>query len=328
MAKFIIEVVAQSNRWGEGDYASMSAQYKQALPLIKTWNGTSFETLDYSVPNNQYPTSFPGCGTEFARCVALQNYFGETIYRITYAVGGTKLGTAGGATAATSWNTSLPGGVTYKAISAINSALAYAWNTLGIRTFDFYIFPGQGEGDSIIPADAAAWATNFTNIKTAFDTNFAGTALSISKKIWIILKTNTSIVSTGSPSAVIGATNATPIEITTGAAHQLATGSVLVISGVNGNTAANGTFTITVTAANKYTLNSSVGNGAYTSGGTCNRFSQVATVNTAQETFANGSTVFTVDSNGYATSDGVHFTTASYESLGLLEADIVINNNL
>lgn len=68
--------------------------------------------------------------------------------------------------------------------------------------------------------------------------------------------------------AVSGATNATPIEITTSAAHGLLTGARVTIAGVGGNTAANGNWVITKTASNKFTLDDSVGNGAYTAGGT------------------------------------------------------------
>lgn len=60
------------------------------------------------------------------------------------------------------------------------------------------------------------------------------------------------------------------IEITTKANHGLATGAKVDITGITGNTAANSTttpWTITVTAANKFTLNGSTGNGAYVSGG-------------------------------------------------------------
>lgn len=69
--------------------------------------------------------------------------------------------------------------------------------------------------------------------------------------------------------SVTGATNATPIVITS-SAHGLTTGAYVTISGVAGNTAANGTFTITRVNANEYSLNSSVGNGSYTSGGAWN----------------------------------------------------------
>lgn len=67
---------------------------------------------------------------------------------------------------------------------------------------------------------------------------------------------------------LFGATNASPIQITTNAAnHNLVTGQRITIANVGGNTAANGTWTITVTGTNTFTLNGSTGNGAYTTGG-------------------------------------------------------------
>lgn len=67
--------------------------------------------------------------------------------------------------------------------------------------------------------------------------------------------------------SITGATNATPIVITA-AGHGRATGEVVTIAGVLGNTAANGTRIIIVTGPNTFSLTGSVGNGAYTSGGT------------------------------------------------------------
>jgi hypothetical protein len=75
---------------------------------------------------------------------------------------------------------------------------------------------------------------------------------------------------------VTGATNATPIVVTTGT-HGLSDGDVVTISSVVGNTAANGTFYVKVTGFSTTTfalysdntLTTGVaGNGAYTSGGT------------------------------------------------------------
>lgn len=67
---------------------------------------------------------------------------------------------------------------------------------------------------------------------------------------------------------VSGATNASPIVITTSAAHGLATDDVVTIASVGGNTAANGTFKITKLTSTTFSLNGSTGNAAYTSGGT------------------------------------------------------------
>jgi PKD repeat protein len=66
---------------------------------------------------------------------------------------------------------------------------------------------------------------------------------------------------------VAAATNTGPIEITTSAAHGLLTGQRVSITGVLGNTAANGMFTITVLDTTHFTLDGSIGNGAYTAGG-------------------------------------------------------------
>jgi hypothetical protein len=67
---------------------------------------------------------------------------------------------------------------------------------------------------------------------------------------------------------VTAATNAAPIEITTQYDHYLTTGDRVYISGVSGNTNANGYWTVTVTGVRSFQLNGSAGSGAYLSGGT------------------------------------------------------------
>ena len=68
---------------------------------------------------------------------------------------------------------------------------------------------------------------------------------------------------------VTGATNASPISILSNA-HGLTTGARVTITGVTGNTAANGTFLITRVDANNYTLDGSSGDGEYSAGGVWN----------------------------------------------------------
>jgi hypothetical protein len=63
------------------------------------------------------------------------------------------------------------------------------------------------------------------------------------------------------PLAISSSTNATPIEITTGSSHMYATGDTVAIENHLVNIAANGLWTITVTAANKFQLNGSAGVG-------------------------------------------------------------------
>lgn len=77
----------------------------------------------------------------------------------------------------------------------------------------------------------------------------------------------TGFLSQADTGSITAASNASPIVITS-AGHNRQTGDTLTISGVLGNTAANGSFTVTKVDANNFSLNSSAGNGAYTSGGT------------------------------------------------------------
>lgn len=70
--------------------------------------------------------------------------------------------------------------------------------------------------------------------------------------------------------AITGASNATPIVITTSDTTGLTTGDEVFIQGVVGNTAANGLHTITVIDGTSFSLDGVAGNGAYTSGGAWN----------------------------------------------------------
>jgi hypothetical protein len=65
---------------------------------------------------------------------------------------------------------------------------------------------------------------------------------------------------------ITGATNASPINIES-ASHGLSDDDIVLVTGVLGNTASNGTFKVTSVDSNNVTLNGSTGNAAYTSGG-------------------------------------------------------------
>lgn len=73
--------------------------------------------------------------------------------------------------------------------------------------------------------------------------------------------------SVGSTVTISAATNATPIQITTASAHGLSEDAEVTISGVLGNTAANGRWFVSVVSSVQFTLIGSIGNAAYTSGG-------------------------------------------------------------
>lgn len=73
---------------------------------------------------------------------------------------------------------------------------------------------------------------------------------------------------------ITGATNASPIVITTSTVHGLLTGHQVYIASVGGNTAANNSltnlnWTITYVSTTTFSLDGSTGNSSYTSGGTC-----------------------------------------------------------
>lgn len=75
---------------------------------------------------------------------------------------------------------------------------------------------------------------------------------------------------------ITGATNATPIVITTSANHTYSDGDKITVEDVDGNTAANGTWSIDVQSGTTFALVGSAGNGAYTGNGDCYRSTQTA----------------------------------------------------
>ncbi|MCG8648333.1 MAG: GEVED domain-containing protein [Pirellulales bacterium] len=98
----------------------------------------------------------------------------------------------------------------------------------------------------------------------------------------------------GAGVAITGATNATSIEITSNN-HGLSSGNFVVVNGVQGNTAANGFFQVTVTGPNTFLLNGSSGNGPYTGGGTWTQVTGPSpTPKTIEETGAQGRIHFSI----------------------------------
>ena len=103
---------------------------------------------------------------------------------------------------------------------------------------------------------------------------------------------------------ISGATNATPIVIT--AAHGIPVGDVDVmqISGVGGNTAANGTWIVQALTTTTLALRGSAGNGAYTTGGSAQRldtYTVIAEVTNIEDSgmMATLVNVTAHDGNGY-----------------------------
>ncbi len=118
----------------------------------------------------------------------------------------------------------------------------------------------------IIVTNAATSRTSITNnhlTANATSNVLFQEILAVGTNLIVEDNTITPVVAT-----LTGATNTTPIVVATAVPHGLVTGQTNVtIAGVVGNTAANGTWTITVVDSTHFSLNTSVGNGAYVSGG-------------------------------------------------------------
>jgi membrane protease YdiL (CAAX protease family) len=75
----------------------------------------------------------------------------------------------------------------------------------------------------------------------------------------------------GTDTEVTGASNTSPITLTTSEDHGFATGDTVTVRDVEGNTGANGTWTATVSSGTSLVLDGSEGTGAYAGGGTVAR---------------------------------------------------------
>jgi hypothetical protein len=134
----------------------------------------------------------------------------------------------------------------------------------------------------------------------------------------------------GSPAAITAASNASPIKITV-ANHGFNTGETVVIAGVGGNTAVNGTWVITVVDANNFNLNGSTGNGAYTSGGTAvvaarlrrGVFgSPIATHNAGSVFLRLDNGVFVWEADPTLVGTTIYFKFTSFNRMGLMEQSL------
>lgn len=81
-----------------------------------------------------------------------------------------------------------------------------------------------------------------------------------------VLAAGTGNAASAETGTITGATNASPIVITS-ASHGVSTGQAVTIAGVGGNTNANGNKVATAINANTFSLQGTTGNSAYTSGG-------------------------------------------------------------
>lgn len=161
-------------------------------------------------------------------------------------------------------NSTLKGAMKYQPSYAPAGAVQF---TIQDQT-NFWVFQGFGNWD----ASSQTYASNrvicnpsgFVNGAVG-DRGIAGTPAGSPQCDWITVDSaNTGNTATFT---VTGATNATPIVITTSTTHTFANGARVFINGVGGNTAANGQRTVSNVTATTFELAGVAGNGAYTSGG-------------------------------------------------------------
>lgn len=109
-------------------------------------------------------------------------------------------------------------------------------------------------GNTVVVPIKVTWSAQDQNAQNFF---IEGLNSVTGQVLWTSVPTGT----------ITGSSNAGPIVITS-SDNGLVTGDSVTIGGVLGNTAANGTFTITVINANQFSLNGTTGNGTYAGGGT------------------------------------------------------------
>lgn len=124
-----------------------------------------------------------------------------------------------------------------------------------------------GVGDGTFRVNGAALNATLTLSKTPqFALYDKATGLFTQDDVGIDKPTTPITLTAVTRLTITGATAASPISITS-AAHGLATGTKVPIAGIIGVPEANGTFIITNTGVNTFTLNGTTGTGAYVSGG-------------------------------------------------------------
>lgn len=119
-------------------------------------------------------------------------------------------------------------------------------------TFGFMVRPKVAAARTVSLEYARIWVNMYAGLRTN-----GGDGMS----------TMCSMKATPEAAVISAATNASPIVITVAPAQTWITGDSIIVEGVAGNTAANGTWTVTRTDSTHFELDTSTGNAAYTKRG-------------------------------------------------------------
>lgn len=181
------------------------------------------------------------------------------------------------------------------------------WDTLGWKYFQR--LEGRIENEGIGDEISLAFGWKLTNSTRV---HFMGASTSYTRTI-----SNARGIYT---LTITGATNTTPIQITTSVPHERTYGEIVSISGVVGNTAANGTFKIknitdtTFELVNASTDDEIAGNGAYSGGGTVTVTSNPIVITTSTPHAVKAGDVITISGVGGNTAANGTFTAARVTS--------------
>ena len=170
-------------------------------------------------------------------------------------------------------------------IPAVTSSIVQAYQTImdeasALTQRNTVNFTGSGvtcvdnSSDSRTDCTISGGTTSSANITDLKVTKTSTTVLTLASGIWghgtTSAATHPGNTFTIASLSVSGATNASPIILTTSSMTSVSirTGDTVMVSGVGGNTAANGTWVVEKLSSTTLALNGSTGNGSYTSGGT------------------------------------------------------------
>ena len=159
---------------------------------------------------------------------------------------------------------------TFTLSSLVAGTRTYALDATAVKITDLRFFTAPNQYTSLLPRNIDYWDLQYgswRSLSSDAPTEYAVQPSATASEIWLLAPAPSSTLQ------VAGATNATPIVVTT-AAHGLSDGTQVEIATVTGNTAANGTFYIDVLTTTTFALYSDeartvpvAGNGAYVSGG-------------------------------------------------------------
>jgi len=149
-------------------------------------------------------------------------------------------------------------------------AYMYTWNGASpqLWTLPRLLAHRYGAGNSVMTALGQTYAAYKALLDTAIANRQAVR--------WLFHSYYWDVV--GAAVNIASSTNAAPIEVTTGAAHGLISGDAVLVAGHLVNTAANGTWGVTVSDGTHFTLDGSTGNGIGGATGTVAEYTQIPTV--------------------------------------------------